>query len=76
MAVNPAVPAAVVNPQPPIPRGRVFTHAELWATISKVQRVAWLKRAGVIGDPQLDKHSNMDWHRLEPKVAVRLLGVK
>lgn len=65
------------NPKAPgVAKGRVFTHAELWATISSVQRIAWLKRAGIIGDPQLLKHSALDWHRLEPKVLNRLMGVK
>ena len=82
-AANPSaeIPGAAggphLNPLPPgVQRGRVFTHAELWATISHVQRVAWLKRAGIIGDPQLVKHAGADWHVLEPKVTARLLGVR
>lgn len=72
-----AVSGIPLNPPVPgVQRGRVFTQAELWSVISKVQRVAWLRRAGVIGDPQLDKHSAVDWHKLEPKVMARLGAVR
>lgn len=74
----PETPQEAADPNPPAPARpqRVFTQAELWATLSKVQRVNWLRRAGILGDPQLDKHAAVDWHLLDTKTLAKLGAVR
>ena len=83
-AKSPASPAAAPasagsadprGPQLARPR-RVFTHQELWSTISNQQRRHWARRAGIVGDLEVNKRAELDWHQLDGKTQARLKGVR